>query len=219
MNAVIEIDEVRKIVHACPSDRLARPPALADRLEIGAVRPDLRMAIHTGLGRRDACIGELLDSRMTVTAVDAVISDVMFVTELNGLFPGEICLCVVRGPVEFEQKPDDYCDEENRAEDANFRNEVGTSMKDLTHRFAKSRLELEKTSRLATDRLPPPVFHLAQMTGYFRLRRRAAAGLHIYCSALYSWFAHLLSSADMRGVANAIDSASAIDTSQRRLMF
>lgn len=32
MNAVIEINEVRKIVHFRPLDRLARPPALADRL-------------------------------------------------------------------------------------------------------------------------------------------------------------------------------------------
>lgn len=109
------------------------------------------MAVHAGLGRRDAGISQLLDGRMTVTAVDAVISDVMFVTELNRLFARKISLSVVRGPVEFEQKPDDYCDEENRAEDANFRDKVCTSMKDLTHRFAKSRLELEKTPEAACN--------------------------------------------------------------------
>lgn len=151
MNAVIEIDEVRKIVHSSPLDRLASSPALADRLEIRAVRPDLRMTIHTGLSRGDACIGELLDGCVAVTAVNAVISYVMFVTELNGLFAGKISLSVVRGSIEFEQEPDDYCDEENRAEDANFRDKVGTSMKDLTHRFAKSRLELEKTPEAACN--------------------------------------------------------------------
>ena len=147
MNAVIEINEVGKIVHSSPLDRLARPPAFADRLEIRAVRPDLRMAIHTGLSRRNACVGKLLDGGVAVTAIDAVISDVMFMTELNGLFAGEISLSVVGGPVEFEQEPDDYCDEENRAEDANFRDKVGTSMKDLTHRSAKLPKELENCSR------------------------------------------------------------------------
>jgi hypothetical protein len=107
------------------------------------------MAIHTGLSRRNACIGKLLDCGVAVTAIDAVISDVMFVTELNGLFAREIRLSVIGGSVEFEQEPDDYRDEENRAEDANFRDEVGASMKDLTHRFAKSRLELEKTPEAA----------------------------------------------------------------------
>jgi hypothetical protein len=149
VNAVIEIDKVGKIVHSCPPDRLARPPAFADRLEIRAVRPDLRMAIHTGLSRRNAGVSQLLDGRVTISAIDAVISDVMFVAELNGLFAREISLSVVRGPVEFKQEPDDYCDEENRAEDANFRDKVGTSMKDLAHRFAKSRLELEKTLEAA----------------------------------------------------------------------
>lgn len=143
VNAVIEIHEIRKIVHASPLDRFAGPPAFADRLEIRAVRPDLRMAIHTGLSRGNAGVSQFLDGGVAIAAVDAVISDVMFVTELDRLFAREIGLSVVRGSVEFEQEPDDYCDEENRAEDANFRDEVGTSMKDLTHRFAKSRLELE----------------------------------------------------------------------------
>lgn len=120
VNAVIEIDEVGKIVNSSPLDRLAGPPAFADRLEIRAVSPDLRMAVHTGLGRRDPGIAELLDGSVAVAAVDAVISDVMFVAELNRLFAREISLRVVRGPVEFEQEPDDYCDEENRTEDANF---------------------------------------------------------------------------------------------------
>jgi len=101
------------------------------------------MAIHTSLSRGNAGVSQFLDGGVAIAAVDAVISDVMFVTELDRLFAREIGLSVVRGSVEFEQEPDDYCDEENRAEDANFRDEVGTSMKDLTHRFAKSRLELE----------------------------------------------------------------------------
>src|SRR6185369_12200433 len=206
MNAVIEINEVGKIVHSSPLDRLARPPAFADRLEIRAVRPDLRMAIHTGLSRRNACVGKLLDGGVAVTAIDAVISDVMFMTELNGLFAGEISLSVVGGPVEFEQKPDDYCDEENRAEDANFRNKVGTSMKDLSHRFAKSRLELEKTLEAAGN-CPLAAACVSPCADYGVFQTYTASRCRPSYTLLGVVFlvCPLLSSAGMRGVANAID--------------
>lgn len=138
VNAVIEINEVRQIVHSCPLDRLAGAPALANRLEVRAVRPYLRMAIHACLRRRNTCISQLLDSGVTIAAVDAVISDVMFVAELNGLFAREISLSIVRGSVEFEQQPDNDGDEKDRAEDADFRYEVSASMKDLAHRLLSS---------------------------------------------------------------------------------
>ena len=138
VNAVIEINEVGKVVNPSPPYWLAGAPALANGFEIRAVRPDLRMAIHAGLGRRNSRVSQLLDSGVTVAAVDAVISDVMFMTKLNGLFAREKCLGVVRGPVEFKQKPNDYRDEEDRSEDADFRYEVGASMKDLTHRRLSS---------------------------------------------------------------------------------
>ena len=41
MNAVVEINEVGQIVHPIPDQRLARPEALAHRLEQGRARPDL----------------------------------------------------------------------------------------------------------------------------------------------------------------------------------
>jgi len=138
VNAVIEINEVGKVVYARPLDRLAGAPAFANGFEIRTVRPDLRMAIHASLGGRNARISKFLNGGMTIAAIDSVISDVMFMAELNGLFAREISLGVVRGSVKFEQKPNDYRDEEDRAEDADFRYEVGASMKDLTHRRLSS---------------------------------------------------------------------------------
>src|SRR5207237_2860599 len=82
---MIEIGEVRQVVHAYPLKRLAGLEARAHRLEIGAVGPNLFVAIHADGGRRHSSRGRCLDSRMAITAIDAVIADVMFVTELNWL--------------------------------------------------------------------------------------------------------------------------------------
>jgi hypothetical protein len=120
VNAVIEIDEVGKIVDTRPFDRLARAPALTNRFEVRAIGPDLRVAVHASLRRRNARVSELLDRRVTITAIDSIIADVMLVTELNGLLPRKISLSVVRGSIELEKQPDDYGDEEDRAENADF---------------------------------------------------------------------------------------------------
>src|SRR5262249_20391688 len=116
VNAVIEINEVWKVVHSRPLDRLARAPALADRFEIGTVRPDLQVAIHAGLGRRDAGEGELLHRRVAIATIYSVIANMVLVTELNGLLSRNIRLSVIGRAVEFEQQPDNDGDEEHRAE-------------------------------------------------------------------------------------------------------
>ena len=105
------------------------------------------MAIHTSLSRRNARISELLDTGVTVATVDAVISDVMFVAELNRLLAREVSLSVIRRPVELEQQPDNYRDEKDRAEDADFRYEVSASLKNLAHRLLKLPVELESRVR------------------------------------------------------------------------
>ena len=133
VNAVIEIDEVGQVVNAGPADRLACAPTLTNRFEVRTVRPDLRVAVHAGLGWRNACISEFLNGSVTVATIDAVVAGVMFVTELNGLFARKVRLSVVRRPVEFEQQPNGDCDKEDSAEDAYLGNEVRASMKDLAH--------------------------------------------------------------------------------------
>lgn len=134
VNAVIEIGEVGQVVHPGPLDRLTGAPAFADRLEVRAVPPDLRVAIHAGLRRRYTGESELLNGCVTVAAIDAIIADVMFVAELYRLLAWEVSLSVVGGPVELEQQPDDYSNEEERAEDSDLRDEVRASIKDLPHR-------------------------------------------------------------------------------------
>ena len=52
VDAVIEIDVIRKIGHAMPRNRLVVGQAFAYRRERRGIGPDLRMAGHAGIGRR-----------------------------------------------------------------------------------------------------------------------------------------------------------------------
>ena len=53
MNAVIEINEIRKVVDSSPGDRLACPETGPYRLQRRTLVPDHGMTIHARLGRRD----------------------------------------------------------------------------------------------------------------------------------------------------------------------
>src|SRR5690242_13583362 len=85
MNAVVEIDIVGQVVDPRPFNRFARACALSDRLQVRAVRPNLRVAIHAGLRRWDSSRRGSLNRCMTVAAVNAVVSSVVLVAELHWL--------------------------------------------------------------------------------------------------------------------------------------
>src|SRR5580704_720185 len=70
MNAVIEKNEVRKLIHPGPLQRLPRAVTGAHRLQQLGVGPDLRMAIHASLGGRNAGEARCLYRSMAVAAVD-----------------------------------------------------------------------------------------------------------------------------------------------------
>ena len=85
MNRVIEVSEVGQVMDANPFQWLAALETCAHRFEIRAIRPDLFMAVHADRRRRHAGRCRCLNRRMAVTAIDAVITDVMLVAELDGL--------------------------------------------------------------------------------------------------------------------------------------
>src|SRR5215469_12371661 len=81
MNAVVEIHEVGELVDAHPLQRLTATVAGADRLQQLGIRPDLRVAVHAGLGWRNAGKARGLDRSVAVTAVDAESGDVVLMAE------------------------------------------------------------------------------------------------------------------------------------------
>src|SRR6266702_2526838 len=85
VDGVVEVDEVGQPVDPHPRDGLAGEVALPDRLEPGALVPDLRVAVHAERGRRDAGRGPAVDARVAVPAVNAIIGDVVAVVEQHRL--------------------------------------------------------------------------------------------------------------------------------------
>src|SRR5258708_382684 len=85
MNAVIEKSEVGKLVHAGPLQRFAGAVAGADGFEQLGVRPDLRVAVHTRAGGRNAGEARRLNRSVTVAAVNAQPRNVVLMTKRHRL--------------------------------------------------------------------------------------------------------------------------------------
>src|ERR1019366_6673809 len=85
MNAVIEKNEIGELIHPRPLQRLAGAVAGADRFEQLSVGPDLRMAVHTSLGGRNAGETRSLNRGVAVAAVNAEPGNVMLMAERHGL--------------------------------------------------------------------------------------------------------------------------------------
>src|SRR6202158_2993670 len=133
MNTVIEVYEIRQVVHAGPLQRLPAPETGAPRFQDGRVRPDLRVAAHANLSSRKSGDSGLLYRRMAVAAIDAVVGDVMLVAEGNGLFFDDLNIGDVGTPVhgvcEREQRP---CSKDG-SDETYLRNRVSASMENLSH--------------------------------------------------------------------------------------
>ena len=87
VNAVIEIDEIRQIVDARPPDRFAGAETGAHRFQRRAGDPDLRVAVHAGLGGRNVGEAGSLHRGVAIAAIDPDRAHVVRMAERNGLFP------------------------------------------------------------------------------------------------------------------------------------
>ena len=81
VDAVVEIDVIGQGVDCGPTQRLALGQALAHRCEDFGIGPDLRVASHAGMGRRDARILRDLHRGMAVPAIEAEAADVVLMAE------------------------------------------------------------------------------------------------------------------------------------------
>jgi len=85
VDAVIKVNVIGKIMDARPLNRLARCPAIPNGLRYGSIRPDLRMAAHTGLGGRYTRISRVLHGCVAVAAINTVVLDMVLVAKRDGL--------------------------------------------------------------------------------------------------------------------------------------
>ena len=133
VNAVIEIHEVGQIVDARPLERLAGAEALPHRLQHRRVRPDLRVAVHARLGRRNAGKARVLHRRVAVAAIDAQSRHVVLVAERHRLHAAQRLLRRVGRALHLERRPQQTGDHDHHGDDRSARNCIRTTMEDLGH--------------------------------------------------------------------------------------
>src|SRR5215472_3528184 len=87
VNAVIEIHKIRQIVHPIPHQRFTTAEAFAYGFEDWRRSPNLRVAVHAGLGRRESGEARLFDRGVAVAAINAQGSYVVLMAEGRRLRP------------------------------------------------------------------------------------------------------------------------------------
>ena len=133
VNAVIEVGVIRQVVYANPLDGLARAETRAHRFEIWTVGPDLFVAVHARRGRRQARGRRSFDGSVTVATINAIVTDVMFMTELNRLLTFDPLASVPGRTIQLNSDPQQSDDYENSAINRDFRQRVCAVMEDLWH--------------------------------------------------------------------------------------
>src|ERR1041385_938323 len=133
VNAVIEINEVGGRVDPRPLQRLAAAIAGAHRFEQLGIGPDLRVAVHAGLGGRNAGKARSLDRSVAITAVDAQSGDVVLMAEGDGLRLAHSGESDIRRSLDRIADPDQSCDYEDSAENRGASERIRAAMKDLRH--------------------------------------------------------------------------------------
>ena len=133
MNAVIEIDEAGQVVHPRPLQRLPSSETFAHRLQNRTLGPDLRVAIHADLGGWNAGERGLLHRRVAVTAIDAVVTHVVFMAELDRLAARDTDLRHIGRPVDRRERGNEDNDDGSAPEYAHPGDSVRAAVKNLRH--------------------------------------------------------------------------------------
>lgn len=133
VDAVVEINELRKIVNALPLDGLVIAEAGADGFKVRAVAPDLAVAVHAGLRRRHAGGRSGLDRRVAVATINTVVARVVFMAELHRLLFFHIPAGQVRRSRDLGVRVKRRTRQNNRQEQTYPGNVVCAFMKELCH--------------------------------------------------------------------------------------
>lgn len=140
MDGVIEVREIRKIVHPCPTDRRAVLEAVAHRLQYFAVGPNLRVAVHAYRRRGDSRERGNFDRRMTVPTIDAEAAHMVIMAERHGLDARHVFVGYIRGPVDRGHQPEQTDNQEQCAKYTQARKGVRAAVKNLRHTGVKCRV-------------------------------------------------------------------------------
>jgi hypothetical protein len=133
VDAVIEIDEIGKIVDPIPAKRLVLAKAGPYRLEHVAVSPDLFVTVHADRGGRDTGERANFDSIVTIPAIDADSGDMMLMAERNRLIERYSLIRDIWRINDCRPTPRYNRDNKDSPEYRQPRDGIGCSFEDLRH--------------------------------------------------------------------------------------
>ena len=133
VDAVSEIHKVGQLVNARPLQRFARAKTFADRLQIACAVKQHGMTVHAGFGGRNACRRRELDTRVAVSAINAVVTHMVLMAELNGLITRYILIRQNRRTRRHENTRQRQTRQEKRRKDTETGDEIRAAVKNLRH--------------------------------------------------------------------------------------
>ena len=85
-----------------PHNRFIGAIAFAHRFQVSGVFEQHRVAVHASFGRGNSGLRGSFDPAVTVAAVDAIVTGMMFVAELDRLVAGNVLAGVIRSAREHQ---------------------------------------------------------------------------------------------------------------------
>jgi hypothetical protein len=133
VDAVVEINVIGEPVHAHPLDGFVGAVTFAHWLQVTGGVEQHGMAIHAGLGGRNAGGRGGFDAGMTVAAIDAVIADMVFVAELDRLLAHHVLVRQVGGAGKPQHSREAQAGQKKPEKDTESGDEIRTAVKNLRH--------------------------------------------------------------------------------------
>ena len=133
VNAVVEIDIVGQAMHANPFDGFISAITFAHRFQVAGAIEQHGMAIHARLGRRNPGSSGAFHSGVTVTAVDAIVADVVLVAELDGLLARDVLVCQIGRTRQTHHTPKRQGRKQRPKKDTELRDKIRAAVKNLGH--------------------------------------------------------------------------------------
>jgi len=133
VNAVVEIDVIGEAMHANPLNRFIGAITLAHRFQVSGVVEQHRMTIHAGLGGRNSRGCRAFHRGMAVTAVDAIVSDMVLVAKLDRLLARDVLVRQIGSAGQAYHAAERQRCEERAKKDTEPCDKIRTTVKNLGH--------------------------------------------------------------------------------------
>ena len=116
-----------------PHNRFVGAIAFAHRFQISRIFEQHRVAVHAGFGGRNSGLRGDFHAAVTIAAVDAVVTGMMFVAELDGLVASDVLAGVIRSAREHQDAGKSQRRRQNSKEKTESSDGICAAVKNLGH--------------------------------------------------------------------------------------